>query len=177
MTLKYTNRSDFPPGLVLDIYEHARKALNVNADAVRVLRVYRHKHNWRGSAYRAKQQIIVRVAMTGAGFPRRHVYPGRRDAPAFVLRDCYDALSYVLFHELAHFKDYQLGNPQDRQREQRVERMHKPHFEAFQTDRAKLFHRWGHVPKPEFYLGCSLDGTRHIIDELKKSGASLLTSV
>lgn len=150
--MKIVNQSQFPVALLSDLFQWGREALNVNHDAVQIFRVYGYKkeRGWRGTAFRQKKQIIIRVAASTWCYPTKPFQ--YRGGPFVVLRDCYDALGYVLLHELAHFKDWQLGNPRTRDLEARVERLAKPIVDRFKAERAELFWKWCYKPDPMLWL-------------------------
>jgi hypothetical protein len=145
--VKITNRSQFPTHLIADLFNWGREELGVRSDSVQTLRAfdYPKQRGWRGSAFKQKRQIIVRVAASSWCFPTPMFrYAG---GPYVQLRDCYDALGYMLIHETAHFKDWELGNPPTRDLEARVERMVKPVLDRFKTLRNELFYSWCYQPE------------------------------
>jgi hypothetical protein len=145
--MRITNRSRFPSFLISELASWGSEFLDVQPGAVETLRAfdYPRERLFRGSAFRGKRQIIIRVAADTWGYPRAMRY---YRGPEFKLRDCYDGLAYVLFHELAHFKDYETADQRGprSERERRVEGLCKPAFDTFAAKRNELFYRWVFQP-------------------------------
>ena len=149
----FVNKSPFVGTLPYRVYEWGRNKLELGG-LIQSVKVYGYSHHaFRGSANRYKRSVIVRVNPTRKWYPYTDKY--RQDAPPIRLADCYDALVYVMLHELAHFADWRNRdelddlNPPRRGMESRVENIAVPLLREFQENRELIFDVWRIQPDPK----------------------------
>lgn len=78
-------------------------------------------------------------------YPMERKYPGRVNAPTFMLNDRIEALVQVTAHEVAHFVRWQHTR---KNREARIDGMSLPILADFREQRESLVAAWSAAPKP-----------------------------